>query len=211
MKRILLTGCLAVWCAWAAPARGQSPVEKIDVQTSRVYVFVAKKGAGHDHGVEGRLTAGAVRLGAAANAGELTFDLLTFQADTDAARRYVGLPPGTDAATQAKVTANMHGSGVLDVAQFATAKFVIHSVTPVTAQGLPGTPYQFDGELELHGVKRAIRFLSGAETIEGGRVRIRGGFTLKQTDFGITPYSKLLGAVGVADELRIYGDLVLTP
>jgi hypothetical protein len=33
---------------------------------------------------------------------------------------------------------------------------------------------------------------------------------LKQTDFGIKPFSKLLGAV-VVDELAIYGDIYLTP
>ena len=35
----------------------------------------------------------------------------------------------------------------------------------------------------------------------------RGQFSVRQTQFGITPYSKAFGAVGVADELKIWGDL----
>ncbi len=44
-----------------------------------------------------------------------------------------------------------------------------------------------------------------------GLVRLRGHFTIKQTDFGIHPYSKLGGAVAVADEVKIAGDIWLSP
>jgi hypothetical protein len=36
---------------------------------------------------------------------------------------------------------------------------------------------------------------------------LRGNFTILQSDFGITPYKAALGAVGVADELKIWGDI----
>ena len=42
-----------------------------------------------------------------------------------------------------------------------------------------------------------------------GRIRVLGSFTIKQTDFGIKPYSKAFGTIGVADELTIYGDVIL--
>ena len=38
-------------------------------------------------------------------------------------------------------------------------------------------------------------------------MHLRGGFTLLQSQFGITPFTKAFGAVGVADELKVYGDL----
>jgi hypothetical protein len=34
-------------------------------------------------------------------------------------------------------------------------------------------------------------------------------FAIKQTDFGMKPYKKLGGVVGVADELRITGDILV--
>ena len=40
---------------------------------------------------------------------------------------------------------------------------------------------------------------------------MRGTVELKQTDFGIKPYSKLFGAVGVSDELRVYGEIWIRP
>jgi hypothetical protein len=44
-----------------------------------------------------------------------------------------------------------------------------------------------------------------------GWLHVRGEFTIKQTSFGITPYSKAFGAIGVADRLRIHGDLWVAP
>ena len=38
---------------------------------------------------------------------------------------------------------------------------------------------------------------------------MRGSFRIKQTDYGIRPYSKAFGAVSVADELRIFGEIWL--
>jgi hypothetical protein len=69
----------------APPAPGD-----IDLTTSRVYVFVGKKGLGHDHAVSGLLQAGRVVLGAAEQAGTLVFDMRSFTADTAEARQGVG-------------------------------------------------------------------------------------------------------------------------
>lgn len=178
---------------------------------SKVYVFVGKKGAGHEHAVEGRLAAGELHLDRAQDAGKLTFDLRSFAADTDAARRFFNMAGQTDADTQAQVTANMHGSGVLDVAKFPAAEFVVRSAQPLPPQaGAAGVPYQLDGEFTLHGVKKPLRVTATAEQVNGW-IRLRGRFDMKQTDFEIKPFTKFLGAVGVADELRIYGDLYLRP
>jgi hypothetical protein len=127
-----------------------------DVQTeaSRVYVFVEKSGLGHQHRVEAKLSISTLVLGATENAGQLVFDMTSFNADTPAARKCVGLTGTTDEGSRSAVNANMKASAVLNV---------------------------------------------------------RGNFTIKQTSFGITPYSKAFGAIGVADELKIYGDLFVAP
>jgi len=36
-------------------------------------------------------------------------------------------------------------------------------------------------------------------------------FKIRQTDYGIKPFSRVLGAVGVKDELLISGDLWIMP
>lgn len=38
-------------------------------------------------------------------------------------------------------------------------------------------------------------------------LHVRGRFAVLQTQYGIKPFSKGLGAIGVADELQIWGDL----
>ena len=201
----------AVVLLLAAPGTLPAQSGSVIVEHSRVYVFVAKKGAGHDHGVEGLLAAGDLHFDRPQQAGGLTFDLKTLAADTSRARKFFRMDGETDADTQAAVNANMHGSAVLDVAKFPAAEFVVTQVQPLPpTQGEAGRSFQLDGELTLHGVKKSIRFTALTEQVNG-MTRVRGRFALKQTDFGIKPFSKFLGAVGIADELQVYGDLWLRP
>jgi hypothetical protein len=179
---------------------------ELELQSSRVYVFVGKTGLGHDHGIEGRLRSGQLNLGAKEKAGRLEFDLRTFVADTAAARQYVGLGGQTDRKTADKVTANMQSAAVLVVARFPIATFDLGSVVALPRQGNQPQQYQLTGDFTLHGVKRQIRFNAQGDPVQGF-MRLRGNFSIRQTDFGITPYSQALGAVGVADQLAIHGDL----
>jgi polyisoprenoid-binding protein YceI len=201
---------IVAFCPALSPivARGQAPLRPGDVnlEASRVYIFVDKTGFGHQHAVEGRLREGSVRA-AGRSAGRLVFDLASFRADTRVARGYVGLKGEMDKKTQQDVTANMLSPEVLDVARFPTATYNIDSFRPVEARGKPGRiQYRFDGEFRLHGAKRPMRLLAdGGE--ERGYLHLKGSFHLRQTEYKITPYKKALGAVGVADVLTVYGDL----
>jgi polyisoprenoid-binding protein YceI len=181
----------------------------VDVSRSRVYTFVGKTGFGHEHGVTGRLKAGSIRLGADRDAGQLVFDLTSFSADTSEARRYVGLEGQTDASTQEQVTANMLGAYVLDTEHYPTATFLIKSALPLRENQRAGVKrYQLEGEFNIHGVTRPLRIFAEARA-ESGAIRLRGTFVLLQTDYGIKPFSKALGAVGVTDKLKIYGDILI--
>jgi polyisoprenoid-binding protein YceI len=196
----------------AGSAATNSAPGDVDINQSRVYTFVGKTGFGHEHGVVGRLKSGAIHLGADHDAGQLEFDLTSFVADTAEARRYVGLEGDTDASTQEQVTANMVGAYVLDTSSFPTAKFVINSALPLGGGQPDGArKYQLQGQFTLHGVTRPLRIFAEAQK-EKGAVRLRGAFALLQTDYGIKPFSKAFGAVGVTDRLKIYGDiLILAP
>src|SRR5258708_36006536 len=63
----------------------------IDVEKSRIYVLVGKKGLGHEHGVEGKIKSGAIDLAAEKDPGAIEFDMASFTADTDEARKHVEL------------------------------------------------------------------------------------------------------------------------
>ncbi|MGD9632670.1 MAG: YceI family protein [Pirellulales bacterium] len=174
---------------------------------SRAYALVGKTGFGHEHGVIGQLLPSKLQLGATQNAGRLDFDLRTFSADDDAARKYVGLEGATAPATRQEVNANMLGAAVLDVGHFPAASFVVRSAQRLPQPSQRGlVQYQLDGDFTFHGVTRPLSVVAEAEE-QGGWTKLRGGFRLVQSQFGITPFSKAFGAVGVADEVKVYGDL----
>ena len=191
-----------------APSPTSSPTPgDVDIDGSRIYVFVGKTGLGHDHGIVGRLASGRVILDAPQNAGQLVFDMQSLLADTPEARKALGLAGETDASTRKQTTANMLGPDVLDVARHPTATFDIESALR-PQRPVKGAKPTVDlvGTFTLHGVARKV--VIPAEVGAAGRVlRLIGSFRIKQTDFGIKPYKKLGGVVGVTDELVIHGDI----
>jgi hypothetical protein len=190
------------------PARAQSP-GAVDLEKSEAIIFVDKTGFGHQHAVVGKLLESRIRLGAQESAGRLVFDMTSFIADPPAARRYLGLKGDIDEATRKKVTASMLGRKVLDAKQHPTAVFEIKSATPMRERSRAGHPrYAIEGEFRLHGVTRPLTIHADAVPA-GDRVRLRGGFYLTQTDFGITPFTAAFGTVGVKDRLTVYGEIYL--
>ena len=200
--------------AWGQEATSTSSKYKpADVQTeaSRVYVFVDKVGLGHQHGVEAKLAASTLVLGASENAGTLVFDMTSFDADTDAARRYVGLSGSTDRGTRQAVNENMKGSAVLNVGRYPTATFKVDSALATGRSNDNGIPiYELKGNFTLHGTTRPLSV--NAEVSQArGWLHAKGSFMINQTDYGIRPYSKAFGAIGVTNSLKIYGDLFIAP
>lgn len=192
------------------PADPRAASQQVDVVKSRVYTFVGKTGLGHEHGIEGRIKSGHLTLDTDTNAGQIIFDMTTFDADTDAARRYVGLSGSTDASTRQQVNTNMRGAAVLNVRRFPTATFQVVSAKSLEKLSPRKLPlYELAGQFTLHGVTRPLTVQAEVQDQENAW-HIRGNFTILQRQFGITPYSKAFGAVGVTNALRIYGDLYVT-
>ena len=187
----------------------QAPAYQIDTDSSRVYIRVNRTNRlGHNHGVEGKLSGGAMVLG---GTGNLVFDMTTFTADTAQARRYVGLD-GTFSDAD-KVNANMRGSEVLDVNRYPQASFNMTGIAPVDNQAAgAGGRYVIEGQFTLHGTTRTVHFtteLKGTDTPGVGR--LTGSFKILQSNYGIKPFSAAGGIIGIEDELIIYGDLILRP
>jgi hypothetical protein len=82
----------------------------------------------------------------------------------------------------------------------ARAGFESRRVIPssTSSSGAP-TAGAIEGTLTLHGVSRGIRLQVSSP--EPGRYR--GSATIRQTDFGITPYSGLFGALKLRDEVTV--------
>lgn len=79
----------------------------------------------------------------------------------------------------------------------AAASFSSAKVTP-SSPGLAGDGV-IEGTLTMHGTSRPVR-LQVASPAPG---QYRGGATIRQTDFGITPYSGFFGALKLKDEIVI--------
>lgn len=183
------------------------PTGSIDTSSSRVYTYVGKTGFGHEHAVEGKIKSGSLNLGVRSNAGEIVFDMTTWRADTAQARQYIGLSGTTSASTQKDVNANMLGSAVLNVQKYPTATFEVNSALPLQQKSSSGKPlYQLSGKFTLHGVARKMNIVAEV-TEKKDSYHLRGNFSILQSHYGITPFSKAFGAVGVTDQLKIYGEI----
>jgi polyisoprenoid-binding protein YceI len=194
--------------AQAVKAQQKLAAGDLYLDGSRAYIHVGKVGLGHEHAVVGQLLSGTIHLDAPEDAGELVFDMRSFVADTDDARRYIGLEGSTDESTQRQVNANMLGRHVLDVERFPLARFEIKKVVPLKPEASGEARYEMSGNFTLHGTTRPIKFIAVADTkARAGWTHLRGNFSILQSEFGMKPFTKAFGAIGVTDELQIHGDL----
>lgn len=214
---LLWAGAIGQWSeAQETQASTKVSSGDLELKVSRVYIRVDKKNAlGHAHAVIGKLKSGQLRLRAADDPmiepGTLVFDMTSFDADSKEARDYLGMEDPIDDNTRKQVNANMLGKDVLDVRSHPTATFAAKKIAKLTEKSSRGMPqYEITGEFSLHGVTKPASFTADVEETKGW-LRLRGAFAILQTQFGIKPYTKAFGAVGVADKLEIHGDLFVAP
>jgi polyisoprenoid-binding protein YceI len=211
MTRRFITSFALLMClaGYLRPAAGQSPAGVVDVAKSYAVIFVDKIGLGHQHAVLGKLKEGRIELGAQKDAGRLVFDMRSFVADTPEGRRYLGLAGGIDASTRKQVTETMLGKEILDAKRYPTAVFDIQSASPL-AEGSQGSgKYLLRGKFTLHGATRPLEIsVEAAPEVDG--MHVQGQFSFQQSQYGIKPFTKALGAVGVADRLTVHGEIHLS-
>ena len=183
----------------------------VNVEHSRVYPFIKGKGMGHSHGVEARLRQGQLMLGAAQNAGILVFDMQSFDVDTPRSRQVVGLKGKASGWSRKQVNKEMHGAKILDSNRFPAATFKITSAMRTGVDQANQLPvYTLTGNFTLRDKTRPISF-PVTVTMENDWIRVRGRFAFNQSDYGIKPFSKGFGAMGVADTITVTGDLWVAP
>lgn len=82
----------------------------------------------------------------------------------------------------------------------SSASFASTSIVPSSAGGT------VDGTLTVHGVSRPLRL----EVTAPAPGRYRGTATVRQSDFGITPYSGFFGALKLRDDVGVEFEIDIT-
>ncbi len=92
--------------------------------------------------------------------------------------------------------ANMLGEKVLDAAQFPFLQ-----ISGKVAEG-SSSALQLTIDINLHGVNRSLQTVANISE-SADRLTVEGSFQVQQSDFGIEPFSALLGRLKVVDEVTI--------
>ncbi len=153
-------------------------------------------GFGHEHRVRAHAFFGAVTY----FPDDLGRSRVTLTVLTDSLR----VVPEADSADIPKITEAMRTS-TLRVDSFPEIVFSSREVTPLEegrrGSGRSRSSIRMAGDLTMVGRTRPVS-VDLELAVRADTLRAEGSFVVKQTDFGIKPYSKALGMVKVKDEVR---------
>ena len=185
--------------ATAAPVATAGPVLQIDTARSLIAVTVRRGGVlarlGHDHVVASHTISGTVAP--VQNRADFQFRLDQMTVDEASLRTIAGLEKQPSADAIAGTRTNML-TKVLDADRYPL-------VTIHAERAAPGQPLQV--AITLHGMTRKLEIPADLRE-EGGIITVSGAFNLKQTDFGLIPFSVMAGAMAVQDQMELRFTLV---
>ncbi len=181
----------------------------IDPQRSRLQIFVFRGGRlarlGHSHVISSPELSGRLVLGATLRRSrvDLAVPVASLVVD-DAAQRQAAGPEFATRPTPQEIAAtrrNLLGPRVLDAERYPLVK--------VRGRWLGGEPPDLAGQLEIE-VRGERRCLPVSVRVESrsAEVVVVGEVRMLQSDFGIQPFSILMGGLRVRDELLIRFRLV---
>lgn len=172
-----------------------SKILRIDTNHTRVTILVRRGGVlarlGHEHVVASHHVAGYVDMTAAV--ADLYVPLQRLAVDEAELRTEEGLTPQLSQEAIEGTRRNMLDK-VLESARFPFALVHIRHAT--------GNGSNLSVTITLHGTKKTFEVPAQIEAVAGG-IKISGQMTFNQTDFGITPFSILGGAMQVQDQLDL--------
>lgn len=200
------TGASAVLAkplAAAATLPASAPRFVVDPRASEVRLLVYRAGPlarfGHNHVVIGSVRGEIRAADSAARSGfRLTVPVSSLKVDDPSARAEEGGDFAAEVSPQARQATreNMLGSELLDVERYPEIR--IDSVSLVGPRWGPTVV----ARTTLHGATRDLRF-PAAVVQAGDRLTVIAGFTVRQSDFGISPYSALNGGLKVGDAIDV--------
>ena len=188
-----LAGSAADASPYAAAAAAGGAVYAVDPAASLVAVTVRRAGPmarlGHDHVVASRSLSGHVAPGA--GRADLAFRLDQMSVDEPQLLRDAGIARQPPAQAVEGTRTNMLGP-VLEAQRYPS----------VTLRAERQAGDQLRVAVTLHGATRWL-VLPATVRVDAAQVSASGTARLKQTDFGITPFSVGGGLLSVQDELEV--------
>lgn len=188
--------------AASARAQSKSRTYTIVAAESSFWVFVGKGGLlgglAHDHKIGVKTFTGRVAVPeAGASGGSLELDVT--------AQSLTVLDEKPSEEDKKKIYNSMHNE-VLESAKHPKISFTSVSVSDLK-QTADGYSLTLNGDLTLHGVTKRIA-VTVTVTITPQQLRAEGKYTLRQTDFGIKPYSAAGGTIKVKNEVVVHFNIV---
>ena len=101
---------------------------------------------------------------------------------------------------------NVLNNDVLESGKFPTIKFVSTSISDASKSG-EARKFTLNGDLTLRDATKPVSF-PVTVMISKDRLRATGEAELKQSDFGIKPYSGKLGLIKIGDVIKIKFEIV---
>lgn len=210
---IVLVGCQAQPRPPTADSEtreaGTEPIElaegrvfEVDRQASEIRIVVLPAGTlarfGHPHVIGGAVVDGTVVLAEpfSESGFSLRIDTQALEVDRPDWRANEGFDPELSASAIEGTRDNMRSGSLLNVAEYP--EILIESIS------LSGPTWQPDVEvrIQLRGQSRELT-VPIALIIEVDQLTATGRFSLRQSDFGIEPFSAAGGSLSVADEILI--------
>ncbi len=112
--------------------------------------------------------------------------------------------------SRALIGREVAGPEVLDAGKFPEIRVRAAGVLVSPPRGEEEREGELRAEVTLRGETRPLP-VAFRLTASGAGFRARGIVLLRQTDFGMRPFTTAMGTIGVDDELRIEFDLLLHP
>lgn len=182
---------------------------QIDPQASTLHIHVFRGGTfarlGHNHVMSSKSVTGRVwmRPQFSASGFELSFPVADLIVDDPEARRAAGsdFPPDIPEKDKAGTRTNMLRKEVLDAETYP--KVTVKSATVAGSLQAP----RIIARITIKDVAKEVE-VPASIALTGDKLTASGTFEIKQTDFGMKPFSVALGALEVQDQLRVRFDLV---
>jgi polyisoprenoid-binding protein YceI len=163
--------------------------------------------AGHNHVIAAHALSGTIYvppdIAATSFEVHLPVDSLTVdETSLRAAQNSADFPPDVPESARQGTRRNMLGSGLLDAE--ASPEIVLRALRGAGQSSLPGaagvlqTRVQIEVRGHPHTVEVPVRYDHGTATVTAS-----GDIALKQSELGLTPFSAMLGALQVQDEMRV--------
>jgi len=160
---------------------------------------------GHNHVIHATVITGNVYLNSkfALSGFGLTLPVKDFRVDEPAQRAMEGadFAEQPSAAAISGTTHNMLGPGVLDAAKYPEIR-----IRSVKVGGSPAAPV-VTVRITIHGVPQDVR-VPVMLKLSGPKLTVSGKFSVKQTDFGMIPFSILGGGLQVANTVKVHFRIV---